>query len=180
MSLKEFKPTILFLVKFVGLYLVGNILYGLFITSFQPRPDPVTHSITVQTGIILNVCGYRVEVEDRSNKPTTDITYFGKSKLAVYEGCNGLNTMIIFVAFLFAFGPISRTLLWFIPLGLIIIHFANLCRITMLFLVSQYMPKAMYFTHKYLFTAVLYVVIFALWLWWVKKYSAKKDVNEAK
>jgi exosortase family protein XrtF len=174
MSIKEFRPTILFLIKFVVLYVVGNLLYGIYITSFNPRPDPVTHSVSEQTGIILNVCGYRVDVADRINKPTSDINYFGKPKLSIYEGCNGLNIMIIFVAFLLAFGPIDRALLWFIPLGLLIIHFANLCRILLLFFVAEYMPKAMYFTHKYLFTAILYVVIFVLWIWWIRKYASPR------
>lgn len=173
--INEFKPTIYFLVRFVGLYLLGNVLYGLFVTSYEPRPDPATHWVTVQTGIVLNACGYRVEVADRKDKPTTDITYFGKSKLAVYEGCNGLNTMIIFVAFLIAFGPLSRQMTWFIPLGLLIIHFVNLCRILLLFFVSEFMPKAMYFTHKYFFTAILYLVIFALWWWWIKRYATRES-----
>jgi exosortase family protein XrtF len=177
MSLKEFKPTILFLLKFVFIYIIGNFLYGIFVTSFEPRPDPMTRFVTAQTGIVLNVCGFSVDVKDRDDKPTSDITYFGKGRLAVYEGCNGLNTMIIFVAFVIAFGPVSKTLYWFIPLGLLIIHFANLCRITLLFLVSEYLPKAMYFTHKYLFTAVLYAVIFALWVWWVRKYSFRERNN---
>jgi exosortase family protein XrtF len=171
MSIREFKPTIFFLLKFVGLYLAGNILYGLFISAYDPKPDPVTHSVTVQTGMVLNMCGYPVEVEDRRNKATTAILYLGKAKLAVYEGCNGLNTMIIFTAFLLAFGPIKSKLLWFIPLGLLIIHLANLGRISLLFLVAEYIPRAMYFTHKFFFTAILYVVIFALWLWWVKVYA---------
>jgi exosortase family protein XrtF len=179
MTLLEFKPTIFFLLKFLGIYLAGNILYGILITSFEPRADPITHTVTIQTGIVLNVCGYRVDVEDRVNKPTTEITYFGKTKLSVYEGCNGINTMIIFIAFLLAFGPLSRPVLWFVPLGLIIIHLVNLARITLLFLVSEYMPKAMYFTHKYLFTAILYVVIFAMWFWWVKAYALKKNVSES-
>jgi exosortase family protein XrtF len=178
MSFREFRPTILFLLKFVGLYLVGNLIYGFYITSFEPRPDPVTHSVSEQTGIILNVCGFAVEVEDRLNRPTTDLNYLGKAKLSIYEGCNGINIMVIFVAFLVAFGPISRPLLWFVPLGLLIIHFANLCRILLLFFVSEYMPRAMYFTHKYFFTAILYVVIFALWLWWVKRYSALRKNAE--
>lgn len=171
MSFREFRPTIFFLLKFVGLYLVGNLLYGFYITSFEPRPDPVTHSVSEQTGIILNVCGYSIDVRDRETRPTTDLNYLGKAKLSIYEGCNGINIMVIFVAFLLAFGPVARPLIWFVPLGLLIIHFANLCRILLLFFVSEYMPKAMYFTHKYFFTAILYVVIFALWLWWIKRYS---------
>ena len=171
MSIKEFRPTILFLIKFLGIYLLANLLYGLYINSCYPHPDSITHVVSEQTGIVLNMSGYRVEVEDRAVKPTTDIVYFNKAALSIYEGCNGINVMIIFVAFLFAFGPIARPLTWFIPLGLTIIHLANLCRIVLLFLVSQYMPRALYFTHKYFFTAILYVVVFALWGWWVRYYS---------
>jgi exosortase family protein XrtF len=97
----------------------------------------------------------------------------------VYEGCNGLNVMIIFVAFLVAFGPIGRTLAWFIPLGLFIIHLVNLARIGLLFWVSLYMPKYMYFTHKYFFTAILYVVVFVLWIWWVRRYASDKPSETA-
>lgn len=178
MSFSEFRPTILFLIKFVGIYLVGNILYGLYITSYEPQPDPVTHVVTDQTALVLNACGYPVEVEDRKQKPTTDLIYLGKARLSVYEGCNGLNTMIIFVAFLFSFGPVSKTLLWFVPLGLLIIHLMNLARISLLFFVAEYMPNAMYFTHKYFFTAILYVVIFVLWVWWVKRYSRVNSKHE--
>jgi exosortase family protein XrtF len=180
MSFSEFRPTILFLVKFVGIYLVGNILYGLYITSYEPRPDPVTHVVSKQTALVLNTCGYQVEAADRQQKPTTDLMYLGRAKLSVYEGCNGLNTMIIFVAFLFAFGPVSKTLIWFIPAGLMIIHLMNLARISLLFFVSEYMPDAMYFTHKYFFTAILYVVIFVLWVWWVKRYSRISTKHEEK
>lgn len=171
MSINEFKPTIFFLLKFVGIFIIGNLLYGVYITSYEPTVDPLTHSVTAQTAIVLNVCGYPVQVEDRATKPTSDISYLGTGKLAVYEGCNGINTMIIFVAFVVAFGPTSRAMLWFIPLGLVLIHFVNLLRITLLFLVSEHIPKAMYFTHKYFFTAIIYVVIFCLWLWWVRVYA---------
>ena len=171
MSFQEFKPTILFLARFVGIYVLANILYGIYVTSYEPMVDPATHSLTKQTAFILNTCGYRVDVMPRPSKPTADILYLGKSKLAVYEGCNGINTMIVFAAFLIAFGPSSKNLIWFTLVGFLIVHLANLARITLLFLVSEHLPKAMYFTHKYFFTATLYVVIFTLWFWWVKAYS---------
>jgi exosortase family protein XrtF len=171
MSIREFKPTIFFLLKFLGIYLIGNFLYGLYITSFEPRPDPITHIVSVHTSAVLNVCGYPVQSEDRADKPTTNIDYLGKSILSIYEGCNGFNIMIIFLAFVFAFGPMSRAMWWFIPLGLVTIHLFNLMRISLLFLVVEYFPTAMYFTHKYFFTAILYVVIFGFWVWWVSRFS---------
>lgn len=172
LSIKEFKPTILFLVRFIGLYLAGNLLYGWYITSYEPRPDPVTHAVSSYTVDILGICGYAASIYDYEALPTTAITYEGDVVIAVYEGCNGINTAIIFVAFILAFGPVSYAWFWFIPAGLLIIHLMNLLRITLLFFVAKDMPHIMYFTHKYLFTAFLYGVVFLLWMWWVKQFSS--------
>lgn len=173
-SFKEFKPTIVFLTKFVGLYFAGNLLYGIFITAYHPTPDPVTHVVSAQSASILNACGWSASIEDSDKKPTTLLKAPERSVLSVYEGCNGINTMIIFVAFMVAFGPLTKNLLWFLPTGLLIIHSMNLLRIIFLFFVAIRLPHFMYFTHKYLFTAILYVVIFLLWIWWVRKYSIRK------
>jgi exosortase family protein XrtF len=170
-SFTEFRPTIFFLGKFIGLYLAGNLLYGIYVTSFRPQPDPVTRWVTQNSAFILTTVGWPVKTRDYERKPTTLILYGDRSILSVYEGCNGLNTMIIFVAFLVAFGPLGKKLLWFIPMGLLIIHLVNLVRITVLFFVAVYYPDAMYFIHKYIFTAILYIVIFILWIWWVKRFA---------
>lgn len=171
--LQEFRPTIFFLGRFLGLYLVGNLLYGLYVTAYSPRPDPVTRWVSQQTGVVLEACGYPTEVRDHERKATSLIRYEDRAVLSVYEGCNGLNTIIIFVSFLFAFGPINKKLLWFTPLGIALIHLSNLARISILFFVARNFPDAMYFIHKYVFTASLYVVIFVLWLWWVKQFAIR-------
>lgn len=173
-SITEFKPTIFFLVKFIGIYVVANLIYGAFITAYSPRPDPITTEVTVHTSTALQLCGWTTNIQDNKTKPTTELILANKAILSVYEGCNGINVMIIFVAFVIAFGPITKTLWWFIPLGLVVIHFMNLVRIALLFWVAIYLPDFMYFTHKYLFTAILYVVVFLLWVVWVKKFTSVK------
>lgn len=174
-SIKEFKPTILFLVKFVAIYLIGNFLYGLYVTAYNPHPDIATHWVSDHTARVLTICGYPTEIQDLPNHPTTTLNYNGQSILAVYEGCNGINVMIVFVAFVVAFGPMIKAMLWFLPLGILIIHLMNLARITLLFWVSIYMESMMYFTHKYFFTAILYVVVFILWVWWVRRFAMRKE-----
>lgn len=176
-SIKEFKPTILFLAKFIGIFVVANLLYGLYVTAYSPKPDPITSWVSYHTAFALQGCGWQAVTQDSETRPTTQLIFEERSVLSIYEGCNGVNMMIIFVAFLIAFGPIGRTLWWFIPVGLVILHGMNLARIALLFWVSLYMPDVMYFTHKYFFTAILYVVIFVLWIWWVKKFSAVKRVT---
>jgi exosortase family protein XrtF len=165
--LKEFRPTIFFLLKFLGIYLVGNLVYGAWITHWHPKPDPMTSWVTEQCADILNLAGWNVTAEDQSTKATTNIASEEQGILAVYEGCNGLNVMIVFLAFLLAFGPYQKKMLWFIPLGLAVIHFSNLMRIVLLAVVVVYFPNYMYFTHKYLFTAFIYLFVFLLWVWWV-------------
>lgn len=176
--INEFKPTIFFLIRFFGIYLAGNLIYGAWITDWHPLPDPATRWVTEQSAIIIRLMGHAVEVHDYPGKPTTYIQLRENGIISVYEGCNGLNVGIVFLAFLFAFGPYKKSMIWFVPLGLLVIHLANLARIVLLFMVSLYEPNYLYFTHKYLFTAFIYLFVFLLWIWWVVKLakpSAKQD-----
>jgi len=171
---KEFKPTIFFLVKFVGFYVLLSVLYGLYIERSHPRPDIATISVTNQTATILRGLNWEVEARNHPFKPTKYITYQEQRIVSVYEGCNGLNVGIIFLCFLLAFGPINKNLIWFVPVGLLIIHLTNLGRIIGLFWIALNMPNAVYFTHKYLFTAVIYAVVFLMWVIWLRLNYSKK------
>jgi len=175
--LKEFKPTILFLVKFIGIYVVANLLYGIYVTAYSPGPDPITSIASRQTAVALGICGWPSTTKDNEKKPTTLLIHEGRSVLAIYEGCNGVNIMIIFVAFLFAFGPIGKPLWIFALAGIVMIHLMNLLRISLLFWVVLYLPDFVYFVHKYLFTAILFVFVFVLWIVWVRKFSNLKGAT---
>lgn len=176
MNVTEFKPTIFFLVRFVVLYVACNLVYGLLVVQYEPGPDPATIWVTEQTAFFLQVFGWPNQVVIQVIKPTVTILYQGKAIVAVYEGCNGINVMIIFITFLIAFGPRTKALLWFIPAGILILHVMNLFRIGLLFLVALYRPSYLYFSHKYLFTAFLYGVVLILWLIWVR-YFSKRNTN---
>lgn len=174
-SIQEFKPTILFLVKFLGFYLIGNLLYGLYVTAYAPAPDVVTNWVTEQSGVILSVLGWPIETSPHATRATTMMYYQDHPILAVYEGCNGLNIMIVFLSFLFAFGPYTKKLVYFSLAGIVVLHVANLVRIMLLFWVSVYYEKYLYFTHKYLFTGALFVLVFVMWIIWIKKFTPKKE-----
>lgn len=165
--LKDFKPALLFLGKFLGIYLVGNVLYGIYISHYNPKADPVSRVVTSQTSACLNLAGENTTYQQHPFKNSVELLQNGNTVLSVFEGCNGLNVMIIFVAFVVAFnGPVSR-MLWFIPAGLIVIHLVNLGRIGLLYFVAQEYEQYFYYVHKYFFTAILYLVVFALWAAWV-------------
>jgi len=171
--IKEFKEPLLFLSKFLVLYLVLNFFYGLYVDYYSPMADPVTYWATHNTEFALNTLGYSTESSHDPSRPYVRLNEGSSTILSVYEGCNGINVAIIFIAFIVAFGPLSTDVAWFVPLGLICIHLSNIVRIGLLFYVIKNMPDYVYFTHKYLFTAIIYVGVFVLWYIWVSKVSAR-------
>lgn len=173
--IKEFKPTILFLVKFLGVYFLGNIVYGLYIESFGNVADPMTYWVSNQVVVFLKLIGMNTEILMDDFAPKVRILLDSHSVVSVYESCNGLNVMITFVAFLAAYAGNTKRLLWFIPFGLLMIHLMNLSRIMFLFFVAEYYENHLYFTHKYFFTAIIYLGVLILWYWWISKLSKKSS-----
>jgi exosortase family protein XrtF len=168
MNWKEFRPTLMFLVKFLGFYLIANLVYGVYVTMYAPSTDPITKAVTEQSAWVLTMLGWPATtalLKDIANVP---ILYNNQAIVSVYEGCNGINVSIIFLSFLLAFGPPRKSLYWFVPAGLMVLHVSNLTRIVLLFLVTLYQPRYAYITHKYFFTAAIYGVVFIMWLVWLR------------
>jgi len=172
--ISDFKPSIIFLAKFLGLYLLLNLAYGFYLDAYSKKADPMTEVVTGQTAEILSWYNNDITTGPKEDLKSVYIFKERKAVLSVYEGCNGLNVMIIFLSFLFAYSKPSVKMLWFIILGLVIIHLFNLLRIDLLYHVTLSLPKLLYFSHKFLFTAFIYLAVFGLWAIWIFKLDAKK------
>lgn len=175
MNIKDFKPALLFVGKFLLVYLVLNTLYGLYITKYDTQPDPITRAVTINSVQVLNIFGYEAYIgPDFPGEPKIPVYLDGAGAVNVFEGCNSINVIIVMIAFLVAYkGPLKHYL-WFVPVSIIIIYILNLVRVDLLILVSRYLPDYMYFTHKYFFTAFIYAGVFILWFWWVKGLANEK------
>jgi exosortase family protein XrtF len=193
---QSFKPTILFLAKFFGLYLVLSVAYGFFIRDYDtnqpPQVDPITRYVAVHCAGFSSGLGYEVTIVNddhlrQKNRPerTYDSLWLNDQyALSVEEGCNGINIMIIFLSFVIAFGGHPMRMLWFIPAGMLFIHGANIGRLFLLsYLNVSWSAEAYHFFHKYGFTAVLYLAILVLWYLWVmhlgKRRPLKKPTEQA-
>lgn len=183
---QQFKPTIYFLLRFFGVYLVLSVAYGLYINQYDTaspaQTDPFTRMITYQCSGSSQWLGYRsqvIEDDHRNYTSNEEQTYDSlwlndQYAISIEEGCNGLNLMILFVAFIIGFGGSPLRQLLFIPAGLLFIHLANLGRLLLLsWLNIEWSAEAFHFFHKYGFTAVIYLAIFLLWYLWVMHFSGK-------
>lgn len=170
-NIKELKPAIRFLVIFLALYIGLNVVYGLWITSYGNNPDAATHMVTQHTSALLTVLGEETSTLPKLGTASISIVKGLRTVISVFEGCNSINVMIVFVAFVFAFGGKPKTMAWFIPAGLVLIYMLNLVRVLALFYVAEYWEQYFYYVHKYAFTAFIYVFVFALWWIWIERVS---------
>lgn len=168
MNLKEYKPALRFLLIFVGSYFTLNLLYGVWIESLGNEPDKATYWVSSHTKIFLNTLGFDAWVSPNPDGPTIRLKNGEQVVLNIFEGCNGINVMIVFLSFVWAFAAPKKRWAWFIPMGLVVIHFANILRISLLYWFSEKQQNLFHYFHKYFFTAAIYAIVFILWWWWVR------------
>jgi exosortase/archaeosortase family protein len=84
----------------------------------------------------------------------------------INEGCSGLKQIIQFSLLLIVFPGPWKKKLWFIPLGMLIVHLTNLFRVVGLTVVMMNWPNDYDFSHDYIFRPIFYVVIFLMWMLW--------------
>lgn len=164
---KNFKA-IRFLLVFVGLYIVLNTIYGFFVEHYYPTCDPFTKQVANHIVWLLSFFEPAVTAFPSSFNEYIAIANKNDNIIYFFEGCNGLNVMIVYISFLVAFRGPWRLFLKYVVMGLIGIHLLNLLRVAMLYGVAIHFPTQLYFFHKYLFTGIIYVIVFVFWFYWIK------------
>lgn len=172
--MKDQKAILFFLLKFIGLYIVLNTLYGIWVERYDPLPDPLTKIVTYQTAAMISLTEENISVGENLESPYVPIRQDDKTIVSVFEGCNSLNVMIVFISFMVAFTGTLRKSLIFGAIGIALIYLFNLFRVGLLFFIAKYYPNNLYFFHKYLFTGILYAMVFFLWYFWVKRVWPEK------
>ena len=86
--------------------------------------------------------------------------------ISINESCTGLKQMVqVLLLFLIYPGP-WRHKVWFIPAGLVVIHFTNIVRIGMLAFAMNLNFPHIHFIHNEVLRGFFYVVIFGMWVVW--------------
>jgi len=165
---RDNRKAVRFILVFAGMYLALNFIYGIYIQLYYPTSDPFTRAVTSQVTWLLALTDPSVSDAPAPFSSNIAVSNRNGTVLYVFEGCNGLNVMIVYVTFLLSFrGSIGRTVR-FAAAGLLGIHVFNIIRIGLLYFVTLYFKSQLYFFHKYLFTGAIYVFVFTLWYFWVR------------
>lgn len=163
--------------------LKASILYGLcyFLYEFIIKRNTKGDQLFIREIIhlcqwIFNLLGYKTF----ASKEVNDVQVFGiDGSNGVWIGgpCNGITLMFLFAVFVIAYPGNIKNKLWYVPLGILIVHSINIMRIIALALIAYYYPQYLDFNHTYTFTFVAYSAVFGLWMLWVNKFSKTKTIE---
>jgi len=88
--------------------------------------------------------------------------------ISINASCSGDKQLLQLALLLLIFPGRWWPKLWMIPLGLLLVHATNILRIVLLSLVAVWNPEWIKPAHDTILRAIFYVVIFAVWVWYVK------------
>lgn len=170
--------------KFQYFIIKASLLYGSCYFLYEFILKRLTKGDQLFVRQIINLCQWILEqmgYKTFASRDVNDMQVFGiDGSNGVWIGgpCNGITLMFLFAIFVIAYPGSIKNKLWYVPLGILIVHTINIIRIIALALISYYNYEYLDFNHTYTFTFLAYSTVFGLWMLWVNKFSNTKKPFE--
>lgn len=176
----KYKSVIKFILTFLLVYISFSVIYKLYLDASVDSkffPDYITHLVSKQSESLLNSFGYEIQMLPHPDEPSIEVIVNGKYLARVVEGCNSISVVILFVSFIIAFSGKLKTTFFFILSGSVLIYAINLIRIVVIAMALYHYPEQKDILHTVVFPAIIYGLVFMLWIFWVNRFSKlkKKD-----
>lgn len=170
--------------KFQYFIVKAALLYGTCYFLYEFILKRVTRGDQLFVRQIINLCQWifdKLGYKTFASRDVNDMQVFGiDGSNGVWIGgpCNGITLMFLFAIFVIAYPGSTKNKLWYVPLGVLIVHAINIIRIIALALIANYNYEYLDFNHTYTFTFLAYSAVFGLWMLWVNKFSNTKKPFE--
>lgn len=149
---------------------------GFTLISLQPVNDhviePFTAGVAAASGIALDLVGQDI---------TKQGTILRNERFAVNirNGCNGVETMIIFLAAVLAFPASWKAKVSGLAIGIVAIQAVNLVRVVALFLTGAYFPEFFDSSHTVVWQTIVIAAGVFLWIFWADRFAApRREASE--
>ena len=154
---------------------VGYKFYLQFSDGSLYYPDYLTHLVAKQSEAVLDSLGYNAEVLPHPTEPSMKLVVNGKYLARVIEGCNAVSVIVLFLSFIVAFSGKPKATFFYILSGSVLIYAVNLIRIVLLTMGLYHYPQHEEILHSVVFPAIIYGMVFLLWIIWVNRFSKLKQ-----
>ena len=176
----KYKPVIKFILTFLLVYGLLIFAYNFYLAASDGSkyyPDYITNLVANQSKDLLENVGYSTKILPHPDEPSMKLIVRGKYLARVIEGCNGTSVIILFISFIIAFAGKLKTTLFYILSGSVLIYVVNLIRIVILSIGLFNYPWRREELHTVIFPAIIYGIVFLLWMFWVNRFSKIKKTN---
>jgi len=106
------------------------------------------------------------------------ILFDNGATIRINRSCSGDKQILQLALLLLIFHGRWKYKLWFIPLGMFLVHVTNILRIVLLSLVAIWKPEWMEIAHDTVLRGMFYVVIFGIWLLFVNLHGRKRTMKK--
>ena len=166
---------------FIGITLVihYSFRYWAYEWNFQPISSIVSEArlwlselAFKHTGIMLSGLGF--DFAARNN------TYYFDtgSSLIINTGCSGFKQFLQALFLYLIYPGRMKHKFWFIPLAMVLMHVANIIRLTGVGITMYWRPEWFDFSHDYIFRFTFYLILFLMWIWWEEHYRLGRKSKE--
>ncbi len=155
-------------------YILLSVVYKLYLQYSDGSkfyPDYFTNLVSIQSEALLNSIGYHAQVLPHPNEPSMKVVLNDMFLARIIEGCNGISVIILFLSFIVAFSGKLKTTFFYILSGSVLIYVVNLIRIVLLTIGIYHYPEYEDVLHTVIFPAIIYGLVFLLWIFWVNRFS---------
>lgn len=153
--------------RFLALYAL-ILTAGFVVLALRPVNDhvvnPYTTFVAHEARIVLNLFGEHATVRSQ-------VLSSPRYSVAIFNGCNGLEALLVFVSGVLAFpAPWGKKLLG-VLLGFFAIQAVNVVRVVSLFYIGVFWPSWFSATHVFVWQSLIIIFGVVLWIVWVRRYA---------
>jgi len=152
-----------FMVRYAVVLSLGFLLIALRPVNDR-LVDPYTTFVAHQARVALNLLGESARVDGQ-------VLSSPRFAVQIYNGCNGLEAILVFVAGVLAFPAPWMKRLVGVVLGVLTIQVVNIIRVVSLFYIGIFKPQWFAVSHVFIWQSLIILVGVVLWLVWVQRYA---------
>lgn len=182
------KPVRLFLGKALLVFIIWEVIYGMFLYDSQIIDRVLTKHVGESSAFVLNnlgdMSGFTAKTErwdsvysgEKLENQVSAIYHDEKKVLYIANACNGLSLLVLYIGFIICMPSKFWRKLKYIVLGVVILDVINILRCVGLIYLQEYYNAYFDFAHHYLFKATVYASTFVIWMLYARKISLKNEI----
>lgn len=160
-----------FLLRAVILIVCWELLYNFLLKPAGVPDDQLTQ--LVQWGAVRVLSVFYSDVSSYQNL----IMINGEKVVSIARQCNGLELIVLYIGFMFCLPSSWKKMLAFGIVGTLVIYILNIFRTAGLAAMYAHQHSMTDFAHHYLFKIIIYAVVFAGWVLYMKKPGNNAPTN---